>query len=168
MKHDQLHDSEYLSGAEPSEVATRLAELLQDYERGTLSNYDRLIGAGMKLAEAGHNFADVATARWALERPTALRAEIVSYLLWGLWQPFSSHSRVAPEAVDSLLALRSEARPPEDIDYVILMALAQAAAHSGIREKVRPVLEAALARRFAYPDMDRNLKAAIRRHLSIP
>jgi hypothetical protein len=100
--------------------------------------------------------------RWATEDPSERRLEIASTLAWGLWNPRFRDVRPTPEAVRELIALRERVSPNEDIDYVTLMALADAARVADVRELARPVLLAARERPLSHPELNQTLQATIK------
>lgn len=148
------------------EMETQLRSLLHAYEFGELSNFDKLNVVGMRLASAGQNVVDLDAVLWAEQNPSTTRLEIVATLLLGLWYPWSSHTRITPEALDRFLALLNSIRPEEDIDYTCLMAVAQAAAVPALRDRVRPILTRVQERPLSDPILNRNLLGALTKYLN--
>jgi len=68
--------------------------------------------------------------------------------------------------VTKLMQLLELVHPDDSIQYATLMALAEAAHSPEARDLAVPRLEAALDRELAYPDMTRNLRAAIQQALA--
>jgi hypothetical protein len=153
-------------GWSSSEAEQQVRALLDGYARRELDNYDTLQRVGINLGGTGHHEADLWGVRWAAEDPTEERLEIASTLAWGLWNPRFRDVRPTPDAVRDLIGLRERVRPNDGIDYVTLMALADAALVADVRELVRPVLLAARDRPLYLPELNLNLQAAIRNALS--
>ncbi|HVV53304.1 MAG TPA: hypothetical protein VHO06_26845 [Polyangia bacterium] len=139
--------------------------ILDGYANHALDNYDTLMRIGINLAGAGFRTADLWATRWAAESPSAARLEIAATLAWGLWNPSFPGVTISREAVEQLLALREQVHPEDGIDYVVLMALADAALRSEVRELLLPVLARLQGHVVSYPDMTENLQSAIKRAL---
>jgi hypothetical protein len=153
---------EIVRGWSPAEAEQQVRELLDAYDRGALDNYDKLHRVGITLGGTGHHLADQWGVRWAAQDPNEQRLEIASTLAWGLWNPGSRHVRPTPDAVRELIALRERVQPNEGIDYVTLMALADAARVADVRELARPVLLTAREQPLSHPDLNRTLQATIK------
>ena len=149
------------------EAEQYVRELLDAYARGALDNHDKLQRVGITLAGGGHHRADLWGVHWAAAEPNQERVEIASSLASGLWNPRFRDVRPTPEAVRELIALRERVHPNDAIDYVTLMALADAARVADVRELARPVLVAAREQPLSHPDLNQTLQATIKQVLGV-
>ena len=143
------------------EAEQQVRELLEGYTRGRFENHDELEIAGITLAGAGHHRADLWAVCWAADDATETRLDFASALAAGLWNPRSRDVRPTPDAVRELITLRELVRPGDGVDYVTLMALADAALVAEVRELARPVLLSARERPLSLPELNGPLQATI-------
>jgi hypothetical protein len=143
------------------EAEQEVRDLLDSYVRGAFDDHDQLEIAGITLAGAGHHRADLWAVCWAAEDPTEARLDVASALASGLWNPRAREVRPTPDAVRELITLREGVRPGEGVDYVTLMALADAAVVAEVRELARPVLLSARERPLSLPALNGPLQATI-------
>lgn len=170
----KLKDRLALRSADPTTLRHAVVAACAHCEASKNVDFDRLMGLGIFLANAGCTGLDSALVDWFVATPTAARLDIVCAILVGLW--LSPSAPIADEVVRRLAESRPLERLTSDAEYSFAQALARVlndprsspdAVHiavAALRETQRrgtgdPELDGQLGR-FAGPAVEKSLKRA--------